>query len=58
MSIRKQTIWNPEQDQYAGFAKYGEEFPENSDTFSFRSTGFSLSWHTKSLEMPSWLLSY
>jgi hypothetical protein len=27
MSIRKQTLWNPEKDQYSGFVDFGDEIP-------------------------------
>jgi hypothetical protein len=34
MSLRKQTEWDPQNDQYAGFINYGEVTPEKPDTLA------------------------
>ena len=42
MSIRKQTVWDPKRDQYAGFINYGEVNPEDPDTLATEALVFHL----------------
>ena len=42
MSIRKQTIWNQEKDQYSGFVDYGGAIPNTSDTLPSEALVFIL----------------
>lgn len=42
MSIRKQTEWDPKNDQYAGFINYGEVTPEKPDTLASEALVFLL----------------
>ncbi len=54
MSIRKQTIWNPQKDSYSGFVDFGNEIPnEHPENLRTEAFGFSSSRHQKSLEMSS-----
>ena len=42
MSIRKQTIWDPKKDRYAGFVDYGSAIPENPETLASEALVFLL----------------
>ena len=42
MSIRKQTIWDPKQDQYSGFVNYGAIPVEDPDTLATEALVFLL----------------
>ena len=54
MSIRKQTLWNPEKDLYSGFGFFGDEILRE---ISFRGFGVPFSWYTKLLEVSHWVFS-
>ena len=42
MTIRKQTVWDPKKDQYAGFINYGGVTPEDPETLASEALVFLL----------------
>ena len=55
MAIRKQTIWNPQKDQYSGFIDLGGIIPNEQPKKLASGSGLSPSWHEKPLEVPHWI---